>query len=127
MIDWAIVISTAVGFMVASVTKVGEGFVLKAGEELFDVVKKKFKNDKQGQRILSDFEKKPDWYQTALIGILKEKAESDKSFGDEIKSVVERNSQSQDNAKITLIAKGTGNAQAVGNNATATTNVTKKG
>ena len=85
MIDLAIVISTAVGFMVASVTKVGEAFATKAGEELFDVVKKKFKNDKEGQRILSDFQKKPDWYQAALIGVLKEKVESDKSFGDEIK------------------------------------------
>jgi len=126
MIDWAIVISAAVRFMVASVTKVGKAFETKAGEELFDVVKKKFKNDKEGQRILSDFQKKPDRYQAALIGTLTEKAESDKPFGDEIKSIVERNSQSQDNDRITLIAKGTGNAQAVGNNATATTNVTNK-
>lgn len=126
MIDWAIIISTAVGFMVASVTKVGEGFAQKVGEELYEVVKKKVKNDKQGQRILSDFEKKPDWYQTALIGFLKEKAESDKSFGNEIKSIVEKNTQSQDNARITQNATGTGNAQAAGNNATATTNVTIK-
>ena len=112
MIDWAIVISTAVRFMVASVTKVGETFETKAGEELFDVVKKKFKNDKEGQRILSDFQKKPDWYQAALIGTLTEKAESDKSFGEEIRSVVEKMSTNV-GATIQTI-KGNNNIQAAG-------------
>jgi len=126
MLDWAIVISTAVGFMAASITKVGEAVATKAGEELFAVVKKKFKGDKEGQDILSNFQKKPSRYEIVLIDILKEKAKADKSFGDEIKSIIEKNSQSQDNARITQIANGTGNAQAAGNNATATSNVTMK-
>lgn len=123
MIDWAIVISTAVGFMVASVTKAGEAIATKAGEEIFDVVKKKFKNDKKGQRILSDFQKKPDWYQAALIGFLKEKVELDKSFGDEIKSIVEKNSASI--AQVSQVAHGDKNIQAAGNNITITSKTSK--
>lgn len=114
MIDWVIVISTAVGFMAASITKIGEAFATKAGEELFAIVKKKFKGDKEGQDILSDFQKKPARYQSALIDILKEKVEADKSFGEAIQAVVEKNSGSI--GQITQVAHGNDNIQAAGTN-----------
>lgn len=126
MVDWTIIISTAVGFMTASITKVGEAVATKAGEELFAIVKKKFKDDKVGQDILSKFRKKPSRYENALIDIIKEKAKADKSFENEIRNIVEKNSQSQDNSTIKQIANGIGNAQATGKNASATSNVTIK-
>jgi hypothetical protein len=126
MVDWTIIISTAVGFMTASITKVGEAVATKAGEELFAIVKKKFKDDKVGQDILSKFRKKPSRYENALIDIIKEKAKADKSFENEIRNIVEKNSQSQDNSTIKQIANGIGNAQAAGKNASATSNVTIK-
>ena len=91
MIDLVTIISIAVGFMASSITKVGEAVATKAGEELFAVIKKKFIGDKEGQDILSNFQKKPSRYENVLIDILKEKAKADKSFGDEIKSIVEKN------------------------------------
>ena len=124
MIDWVIVISTAVGFMMASITKIGEAFATKAGEELFAIIKKKFKSDKEGRKILSDFQKKPARYQSALVDILKEKIEADKSFGDEIRIIVEKNSGN--NSLIEQVVHGNDNIQAAGANIKITSKTVKR-
>lgn len=123
MIDWAIIISTAVNFMTASITKAGEVVAGKVGEELFKVIRKKFKGDKEAREILSNFQEKPSRYESALVDVLKEKAKADKSFRDEIKRIIENNLQSLDNTKTTIIVNGTGNAVATGDNSTAKTNI----
>lgn len=120
MIDWTFIISTAVSFMAASITKVGEGFAIKAGEALFEVVGKKFKKDKEGQEILTNFKDKPTRYQSALIDILNEKAQSDKSFGEEIRNIVEKNSTKV--SGISQTAQGSYIAQSAGNGSIASVN-----
>ena len=119
MIDWILV---AVGFMTSSITKVGEGFAKKAGEELFTVIQKKFEGDKEGQNILSDFQKKPVRYQSALIDILKEKIEDDKSFKYEIRNIVEKNSTNISGSTLTATAIGNNIGQALGPNSIASVN-----
>ena len=123
MIDWLVIVTTAVTFMTAFVTKIGEGFAQKAGEEIFDVVKSKLKSDKEGERLLSEFKKKPARYQSALVDIIKEKAESDKSFGDKLRNLVENNSVNTQ--KISQVAQGDGNIQAAGNNITINSKTSK--
>jgi hypothetical protein len=122
MIDWSVVITAAVGFMVALATNTGEEFAKKAGEELFVVIKKKFKGDKEGKSALSNFQQKPARYKDVLIDILKERVEADKSFGEEIQKIIEKTPEANGGA-VTQIATGIGNAQATGKNAQAKTNV----
>ena len=117
-----IVITAAVSFMVALFTNVGQEFAKKAGEDLFLLVKKKFSGDKESESTLSNFQNKPERYKDVLIDILKEQVSADKSFGEEIKKIVEKTPQIT-SGTTTQIAKGIGNAQA-SNNSQATSNVT---
>jgi hypothetical protein len=122
MID--IAITAAVSFMVALVTNVGEEFAKKAGEELFLLVKKKFKGDKESESTLTNFQNKPERYKDVLIDILKEKVSTDKPFGDEIQKIINKTPRIN-SGTTTQIANGIGNAQA-SNNSQATSNVTIK-
>ena len=117
-----IVITAAVSFMVALFTNVGQEFAKKAGEDLFLLVKKKFSGDKESESTLSNFQNKPERYKDVLIDILKEQVAADKSFGEEIKKIVEKTPHIN-SGTTTQIAKGIGNAQA-SNNSQATSNVT---
>lgn len=90
MTDWNIIVSTTVGFITAFTTKIGEEFAKKVGEQLFLLVKNKLKNDREGQSVLSNFKKKPVRYRSALADIIKEKVEADPKFGEDIRSLVEK-------------------------------------
>jgi len=119
-----IIIAAAVSFMVALVTNVGEEFAKKAGEELYLLVKKKFKGDKESEGTLSNFQNKPERYKNVLIDILKEKTDADKSFGEELRKIVEKTPRI--NSGITTqSANGIGISQA-SNGSQATSNVTIK-
>lgn len=117
MMDWNLIISTAVGFITAFTTKVGEEFAKKAGEQLLLLVKNKFKNDKEGQSVLSNFKKKPARYRGALTDIIKEKVETDPKFGAAIRSLVEKDLGNFNRSM--QIASGSGIAQAAGPNSSA--------
>ena len=124
MIDWLVIVSSAIGFMTAFVSKIGETVALKVGEEIFSIVKNKFKGDKEAKQVLSNFQKKPARYKDALIDVLKEKIQADISFGESLRIIVEKNQQSK--SKIEQIAHGNGNVQVIGNNVTASSKVKTK-
>lgn len=109
MINWLAIATIAVSIITPLVKKAGEEFSGKVGEEIFSLIKRKFKGDEEAESTLSAFEKKPERYNTALVDILREKAEVDSVFGELLLKLVQ-NIDGQYN--VTQIAKGTGIAQA---------------
>ena len=109
MINWIAIATTAVSIITPLVKKAGEEFAGKTGEEIFSLIKRKFKGDKEAESALSDFEKKPERYRSALADIVREKAETDSAFGQLLLKLVE---SVKEQHGVTLIARGTGIAQA---------------
>jgi len=124
--DLTIVAPGVVGLLIWFVTKTGEGFAQKAGEEVFDFLKIRFKNDKEAKSTLSYFSKKPDRYKGVLADIIKEKAATDHEFGEKLWALFEQNREIiLAGDRIMQNAEGDGIAQALGTQASASVSVYK--
>jgi hypothetical protein len=118
--EWIIVASDVVELLIWFVTKSGEGFVQKVGEEVFDFLKTKFKNDKEATTTLSNFSRNPSRCKRVLIDIIKEKVVTDHEFGKDLSSLYEKNQELMiGGSRIVQNALGDGIAQAVGTCASA--------
>lgn len=120
--DWLPIASAAVGILIPFFKKAGNKAAEKAGEALFDAVQDKVEGDEEAESALENFQKKPDRYSTALADILREKAESDPEFGENLKQLV-RNADGEALRTMTQVAKGKGIAQAAGNDASASVSI----
>jgi hypothetical protein len=124
--DWIIIASGIVEILTWFVTKTGEGFVQKAGEEVYDFLRAKFNNDDEATTLLTHFSKKPDRYKDVLIDVIKEKALKDPEFGERLMVLYEKNQNLRtDKNRIVQNAVGDGIAQAAGTQASASVNLDK--
>ena len=118
--DWVIVASGVVSLLTWFVTKTGESLAQKAGGQLFDLLKQKFKKDKEANNTLEYFAKNPERYKNALTDIVKDKATSDSKFGEKLLSIVDESRKFLTNeGVINQTAIGNGNAQVIGNQSSA--------
>jgi len=124
--DWVIVTSGIVSLLTWFVTKTGESLAQKAGKEVFDFLKNKFKKDKEANNALSYFSKSPERYKSALTDILRDKAISNQDFGEKLLYFFNKNQEVlASGSKIVQTAIGDGIAQAIGTQASASVNLDK--
>lgn len=124
MTDWVSIATIAVSLIAPFVKKAGEKAAEKAGETIFNLIQHKFKGDDEAESTLKNFEKNPKRHETALVDILKERAETDADFGAELKKLIEAANE-KDTATISQKAVGKGIAQAAGTGASATVSIDK--
>lgn len=122
MVDWNIVAATAVYLVTTFLTKAGEEIAKKTGEHIFVLIKEKLKGDKEARSVLNNYAKKPVRYEGALIDIVREKAETDLLFGEELRTIIQ-NEFGADANRILQIANGVGIAQAAGSYSSASSKV----
>lgn len=125
MTNWVSIATLAVSFITPLIKKAGEKAAEKVGEAIFNLIKEKFKGDEEAESTLKNFEKNPDRHEVPLIDILKEKAEVDSEFGENLKKLVEAASEPSSITTISQQAVGRGIAQAAGSGAKATVSMDK--
>jgi S-formylglutathione hydrolase FrmB len=89
----------SVSLIVKCLTKMGDGTLQKAGEDIWDKVKNKFSknNDLLAQATLTDFQKNPSDKdnQNILKIILTKTANADPLFAEELKLLLQNNSKDE--------------------------------
>jgi hypothetical protein len=95
------IVATIVGYLVGFLTKTGEGFAKKAGEDLFTIVKSKMQKNPSGQEAFQDFQQNPNDpdYQAALRIQIKKQMEKDEEWADQIYELLK---SIEDSKKIQL-------------------------
>ncbi|MCM3905369.1 MAG: hypothetical protein ND866_27035 [Pyrinomonadaceae bacterium] len=103
--------ATVIAILTPYVAKGAEEFVKGAGKDayektkqLFVRLKEKWTGDDEASQALTNFEKKPDWYEPVLRKFLERDLETDRNFADDISNKV--------NARSVLLRRKLQNAKA---------------
>jgi hypothetical protein len=121
MIDWLAIATAAVAILTSFLTKTAEKAGEKSGEALLKLVKDKFKKgqDEKAAQTLENFQQNPERYRSAMVDVLKEKAEADPEFGETMRDIVAGAEFRAQSDTVSQTAMGTGIAQATGTGASA--------
>ena len=122
MTDWLIIATGAVTLMGAFISKIGDGFSQKIGEDIYEFLKRRYKKNKEASNILTSFSKNQNRYKHPLADIIKETIENDTEFANELLSLVEK-AQIHKTSIVNQTATGTGIAQSAGDGSSASVNL----